>query len=95
MARDKFDLKVGDRVECIDEWDNSATISNYLLPQKGQIYTIRKIEYEVGLDAYGILLEEIHNPVDTILNKEIPFLIYLVGANYWSFKKVVKPKRYF
>ncbi len=75
-------LKIGDKVICIDDNYNTAgRIMNIIahgwkFPQKGQVYTVRKI-----FNGQSIAVEEIINKEDKLLKRE-------PGFYYWHFKKI-------
>jgi hypothetical protein len=58
-------VKIGQKVICIDDAPPSAANgSDYCLirPIAGEIYTIRGIHIEPGIEGYGLYLEECLNP---------------------------------
>jgi hypothetical protein len=60
-------MKVGTLVECIDDRFNAEQLEKILnRPKKGNHYMIREI-IELG-HLVGVLLEEIHNPINAKLN---------------------------
>lgn len=74
-------VKKGDRVICINSdfagrLPNPATIKDIHLPEKGKIYTIRKVIQSHGYED-AVLLEEIHNTPfqGGIARKESPFAL--------------------
>lgn len=58
-------LKAGDSAVCIDDTPPSESHgADFCLvrPKKGEIYTIRGIHMEPGIEGYGVFLEECPNP---------------------------------
>ena len=68
MSQSNPPFKVGDKVECIELWSHDPMIQT---PIKGDIYTIRSIEY--NYDRWSLRFEEIQNPIDPMTKEEIWF----------------------
>lgn len=58
-------LKIGQSVVCIDDappHEQHGAAYCLVRPKKGEIYTIRGVHTEPGIEGYGVLLEELVNP---------------------------------